>query len=163
MMKGEARRKPAGLSRRPKVPRPPPPSSAAATRSMKGNRASGTTPERLLRAALRDMGITRYELNFRGIPGCPDVAFPSVRFAVFVHGCFWHRCPRHRWKVPKSNADYWRLKFASNRERDARKVRALRRAGWAAVTLWECKIKRDPESCALAVQRRLLRRELNGA
>ena len=72
--------------------------------------------------------------------------------AVFVHGCFWHRCSRHAWKLPKANREYWRLKFALNRERDRRKARELRADGWRVLTIWECEIRRNPQRCAQRIR-----------
>ena len=38
--------------------------------------------------------------------GKPDLAFPRLRLAVFVDGCFWHGCPKHAtW--PKNNAEFF--------------------------------------------------------
>jgi DNA mismatch endonuclease, patch repair protein len=62
---------------------------------------------------------------------------------VFVNGCFWHRhtgCSRAT--VPKANRAFWVEKFAANRARDARAVRALRRAGFRVAIIWECEVDR---------------------
>lgn len=40
--------------------------------------------------------------------------------------------------MPKRNHDFWKLKFAENRRRDARKIRQLRSAGFRVVLIWEC-------------------------
>ena len=66
----------------------------------------------------------------------PDFVFRAARLAVFVDGCFWHGCPRHGTR-PKGNAAFWRRKFAANRARDRRVNRALRRAGWRVLRIWE--------------------------
>jgi DNA mismatch endonuclease (patch repair protein) len=36
----------------------------------------------------------------------PDFVFKRERIAVFVDGCFWHRCPLHS-KIPESNREFW--------------------------------------------------------
>jgi len=141
----------------PKVPRSPRASSAHVSEVMRANRAKNTAPERELRHALRSIGVLGYRIAPGGIPGRPDVAFLSERLAVFVNGCFWHRCPKHHWKVPMSNSNYWRTKFQLNRERDARKSQELRDAGWKVIIIWECEIKKDAMQCATRVATALCR------
>ena len=55
---------------------------------------------------------------------------------MHVHGCFWHQCPIH-FHAPKANAEWWQLKFASIRSRDADTERMLRDAGWLPLVVWE--------------------------
>src|SRR5580658_5027453 len=118
---------------------------------MRGNRGTGTEPERLLKSALRKLGCSFFAAAPKELPGRPDLVFRSARLAVFVHGCFWHRCPRHVKALPKTNTDYWRAKFARNTERDSRKAANLRLLGWHPYVLWECEIRRSPESCAIRI------------
>jgi DNA mismatch endonuclease (patch repair protein) len=120
---------------------PPPPSSAAASRCMRGNVATNTAPELQLRALLRTSGYPGYRLHWRKAPGRPDIAYPGRRIAIFVNGCFWHRCPTCEPSTPKSNAEFWERKFALNAERDSRKVRELEAAGWTVLTAWECEVR----------------------
>src|SRR5436190_156498 len=80
------------------VPAAPPPSSSAIRTVMQGNRGVDTRPEVALRSALHRRGL-RFRKGMRP-PGTevrcrPDVIFPPARIAVFVDGCFWHRCPEH--------------------------------------------------------------------
>ena len=75
----------------------------------------------------------------------PDFVFPRIRVAVFVDGCFWHGCPRHATQ-PKTNAKFWRDKIATNRARDRRVNRALRRLGWTVVRVWEHELRRRDEA-----------------
>lgn len=119
----------------------PDPTSEAVSRSMKGNRGRDTGPELLLRRLLREAGYPGYRLHWKKAPGRPDIAYPGRKVAIFVNGCFWHRCPHCRPAEPKSHSDFWRTKFELNRERDARKVRELEEAGWSVVTVWECELK----------------------
>ena len=109
---------------------------------MRGNRSKDTKPELALRRALWAAGLRGYRKNRRGLPGTPDVAYGRARLAVFVHGCYWHQCPRcARNRVPKTNALYWEAKFQSNRERDVRQHAALEGLGWRVLVLWECELK----------------------
>ena len=60
-----------------------------------------------------------YRKNVRSLPGSPDFANKSRKWAVFVHGCFWHRhtgCRRAT--TPNANRDFWLAKFVANRTRD---------------------------------------------
>lgn len=108
---------------------------------MRGNVAKNTTPELRLRAMLRESGFPGYRLHWRNAPGRPDIAYPGRRIAIFVNGCYWHRCPTCEPPMPKSNTAFWERKFALNAERDERKTRELEAAGWTVLTAWECEIR----------------------
>lgn len=115
---------------------------AATSERMKGIRRSGTRPEMILRRRLWTDGI-RYRCHNRDLPGSPDVANRSRKWAIFVHGCFWHGhigCGAAT--VPKRNRQFWREKIAANRRRDSRKVRALRSQGFSVAIVWECTLKK---------------------
>src|SRR2546425_9712498 len=99
-----------------------------------------TAAEMRFRTLLRSLGVAYRTLN-RDLPGSPDVANRRRRWAIFVHGCFWHahrNC--HRATVPKTNVDFWERKLSRNVDRDRRVQRALRRAGYAVLTVWECEL-----------------------
>ena len=120
-----------------------PAASSEATRHvMQANRSKNTGPELKVRAALREAGLTGYRLHWKKAPGHPDICFPGRRVAIFVHGCFWHRCPHCHPSVPKRNTAFWEAKFARNVERDRAAVAALEEAGWTVITIWECELKR---------------------
>jgi DNA mismatch endonuclease (patch repair protein) len=108
---------------------------------MRANRAGNTGPELRLRRALRDAGLGGYRLNWRKAPGRPDIAYPGRKVAIFVHGCYWHHCPRCYPNLPKSNPEFWARKFELNHERDARKRANLEKAGWTVVETWECDVR----------------------
>lgn len=124
-----------------KTPRPPKPSSSAVTRSMQGNKASGTKPELVLRRALRSARIKGLRFNVKGLPGRPDVALPGQMLALFLNGCYWHRCPYCALPMPKGNRAYWTKKFAANKLRDKKKRRRLWGLGYRILTIWECQLK----------------------
>ncbi len=106
---------------------------------MEANRRADTMRERRLRSELHARGL-RFRKDFRfaaaGRPVRPDIVFARERVAVFVDGCFWHRCSKHS-TAPRANADYWRDKLARNVERDRANDAALNDAGWAVVRVWE--------------------------
>ena len=112
---------------------------------MKGNVRTGTKPELELRRLLREAGFPGYRLNWKQAPGTPDIAYPGRKLAIFVNGCFWHRCPHCTPPNPKSHSEFWEAKFTRNQERDARKTRQLEDAGWRVITVWECRLRKDPD------------------
>ena len=75
----------------------------------------------------------------------PDFVFPKLRVAVFVDGCFWHGCPRHGTR-PKGNASFWKEKLERNMARDRAQTRALKRAGWRVLRIWEHELARKNEA-----------------
>jgi DNA mismatch endonuclease (patch repair protein) len=119
-------------------------SSAGARTSMQGNRGKNTKPELLVRRLLREAGYPGYRLHWKKAPGRPDIAYPGRSVAIFVNGCYWHRCPNCSPPTPKAHAEFWASKFEANEARDARQAAALRAASWTVVTIWECAIARDP-------------------
>lgn len=110
---------------------------------MSRQRRRDTAPELALRRALHALGL-RYRVHLAGLPGRPDVVLTRVRVAVFVDGCFWHRCPEHA-VAPKANADWWREKLGRNVERDREVDRRLQQLGWEVVRVWE---HEQPEQAA---------------
>lgn len=111
--------------------------------SMQGNKRKDTKPELLVRQRLRAAGLTGYRLQWKKAPGRPDIAFPGRKVAIFVNGCFWHRCPHCNPSTPKRNTEFWEAKFRRNVERDARAIAELKELGWTPITIWECELKRD--------------------
>jgi DNA mismatch endonuclease Vsr len=132
--------------------RAPLPARQSTSRSMRANRGRATGPELRLREECRAQRISGGRYNWAGAPGRPDVAFPHARVAVFVHGCFWHRCPTCRLPLPKSHPTFWRAKFQRNRRRDARRLLHLRELGWRSVVIWECELKTDRSACARRIR-----------
>lgn len=120
-----------------------------AVRTMQANRRKDTAPELAVRKCLRAKGLVGYRIDVRQI-GRPDIAFPGMKVAIFVHGCFWHGCPRCKPRIPVNNAEYWRAKRYANKLRDRHAVRSLRNKGWSVFTLWECAISRDANSATRA-------------
>jgi DNA mismatch endonuclease Vsr len=101
-------------------------------------RQYGTAPEQIVRKAVRELGMS-YRCGVRSLPGSPDIANARRRFAVFVHGCFWHRHPGcKKATMPKSNVAFWRKKFRDNIRRDARNIAALEKMGYQVAIVWEC-------------------------
>jgi DNA mismatch endonuclease (patch repair protein) len=106
-------------------------------------RAKDTVPEMWLRRYLWSHGI-RYRLHVKGLPGKPDIVMAKWGAVIFIHGCFWHHhdgCAL--FKLPKSNADFWREKLTANAARDATAVKKLTDDGWRVLIVWECAMRLD--------------------
>lgn len=85
----------------------------------------------------------------------PDFVFRRERVAVFVDGCYWHGCPRH-YRRPKSNRKFWDAKIERNQTRDRLVTRAMRKAGWKVLRIWECALTKNKAGRALSRLRRAL-------
>lgn len=97
-----------------------------------------TVPELGLRTALWHQGL-RYRVDIaplRGMRRRADVVFTKAKVAVYVDGCFWHRCPQHA-TAPKANAEWWAEKLDTNVRRDRDTDRVLQEAGWRVIRVWE--------------------------
>jgi DNA mismatch endonuclease (patch repair protein) len=77
-----------------------------------------------------------------------DVAFTRAKVAVFVDGCFWHRCPEHATQ-PRANSEWWARKLRTNAERDEDTNAALARQGWTVLRFWE---HEDPTAIAETIE-----------
>jgi len=122
--------------------RSPVPVSATASKVMSSIKGKNTKPELLFRKMLWSSGIKGYRLHWK-VEGRPDIAFPGKKLAIFIHGCYWHRCPVCNLSKPKVNSTFWSDKFEKNVARDERKRSALERDGWTVLTFWECEIDKD--------------------
>jgi DNA mismatch endonuclease (patch repair protein) len=117
----------------------PHPKDAHVSARMRRNRKVDSKPELLLRSALHARG-RRFRKNFlirvadRTVR--PDIVFTRQKVAVFVDGCFWHRCPEHG-TSPRFNSTYWQTKLDRNVARDREVDAALTAAGWTSVRVWE--------------------------
>jgi DNA mismatch endonuclease (patch repair protein) len=104
-------------------------------------RSQNTTPEMRVRSLVYASGI-RFRKHVNDLPGKPDLANRRKRWAIFVHGCFWHShdgCSLA--SRPKSNATYWGPKLKGNVARDCQKVFELERLGFRVFIIWECQTR----------------------
>jgi DNA mismatch endonuclease (patch repair protein) len=113
----------------------------ARRRIMRAIKSRNTLPELIVRRLAHGMGY-RFRLHRKDLPGTPDLVFPGMRKAIFVHGCFWHShdCGQGA-RVPKQNRSYWKKKLARNGERDEAARKALTALGWKVSVLWECELR----------------------
>lgn len=125
----------------------PEPLNVHVRNQMKKMPRSGSKVELAVRSELHRRGI-RFRVNFRPLPGSPDIVLTRAKVAVFIDGCFWHACPLHGSR-PKNNADWWEAKLQRNKQRDAEKDSSLRELGWLPLHYWE---HDDPEEVAAEIE-----------
>ena len=120
------------------------------SRIMSRIRSSGnyTTELRFLRL-MREYKIAGWRRRSK-LPGRPDFVFTKCKVAVFVDGDFWHGNPR-KFRVPKSNRDYWEQKILGNRKRDREVNKELKRMGWRVLRIWESSLN-DEEAIIARLQ-----------
>jgi len=106
------------------------------SRNMSRIRSQGnyTTEVRFLRL-MRRYKIAGWRRRTK-LPGRPDFVFTKHRVTVFIDGDFWHGNPR-RFRLPKSNCDYWQEKIMGNRKRDRQINKELKTLGWRVIRFWE--------------------------
>jgi DNA mismatch endonuclease, patch repair protein len=119
-------------------------------------RRRDTAPEIALRRALYAEGIRGWRCDYRRAPGRPDLAWPTLRVAVFVDGAFWHG--HHSRHKPGRSGQYWDLKIAANVERDRRVDAELRNGHWLAVRVWDFQVARAPRDVVHLIRSVLVER-----
>ena len=79
----------------------------------------------------------RYRLNYKALPGSPDIALTKYRIAIFIDGEFWHgKDFEQRKNKLKNNKDYWIEKIQENIDRDLRNDKLLRQMDWYPIHFW---------------------------
>jgi len=110
-------------------------------------RGKNTKPELMFRQALYHHGI-RYRVDFKGLPGKPDISNITKKFVVFIDGEFWHG---YNWeekkKKIKANRKFWIPKIERNMQRDRENNRKLMEMGFRVFRFWEHEVKKDLDSC----------------
>ncbi len=112
------------------------------SRNMAMVRSRDTSPELKIRFMLHRLGY-RYRLHGKGLPGTPDLVFPSRKSVIFVDGCFWHGHDCDRGALPSSNKAFWREKIVKNTARDKRAREELLRGGWRIFVVYQCEMKEE--------------------
>lgn len=123
--------------------------------------SKNTEPELLLRKALWRENL-RYRVNYKKLPGKPDIVFTKYKIAVFCDGDFWHG---HNWAVRGMSSledelanysEFWKTKILRNVERDAEINRSLDELGWTVIRLWESDIRKNLHGCVQLVIEKLI-------
>lgn len=133
--------------------RSPTPKDANVSKVMSSNKPKNSKPETCLRKGLWSIGVRGYRIHYKTVEGKPDIAFVSKKIAIFVHGCYWHRCPYCKLELPKYNTKFWKQKFEQNMKRDKEKTEQLKKINWEVVTLWECEINSDFNKCLQKIKK----------
>lgn len=107
-------------------------------------RSKDTKIELMVRRYLFALGY-RYRVNYKALPGKPDIVFTKKKIAIFIHGCYWHghNCGSRYAHASQSNKAYWGPKIQRTQQRDQEHIAQLEADGWKVIVLWECQIKND--------------------
>lgn len=109
---------------------------------LKGGRAESLLAKRLWHEGFR------YRLNYKKLPGSPDIAITKYKVAIFIDGEFWHG---HDWENRKNklkrNREYWIEKIEENIARDERNDLLLEEQGWMPIHFWEKDVLKSTDSC----------------
>ena len=124
--------------------------------------SKGSKPEMIVRRELWSYGF-RYRLNYKRLPGHPDLVLKKYRTCIFINGCFWHghnvdlrfddlRSTIYNsecFRIPKTNREFWLSKIRRNQERDVEEQKRLAEMGWHCITIWECELKPSKREATL--------------
>lgn len=103
--------------------------------------------ETIMAKALWSQGY-RYRLNYKKLPGSPDIAILKYHIAIFIDGEFWHGYDwENRRQKLQRNRDYWIEKIEENIVRDKRNNDALFEMGWDVIRFWEKDVLKDSNLC----------------
>lgn len=126
--------------------------SPAVSKRMSNVRLKKGKAETMLAKALWHHGY-RYRLNYKALPGSPDIAITKYKVAVFVDGEFWHG---YKWSDRKNklkaNREYWIEKIEENIARDRRNDEKLKELGWTVLHFWEKEVLKELESCLNTIE-----------
>ena len=114
-------------------------------------KSKNTKPEIFLRKLLWHKGF-RYRINYKKLPGSPDIYIPKYNAAIFVNGCFWHMHENCKYSsIPKTNHEFWKNKLKGNVERDKKNYIQLESIGTKVIVVWGCEIKQMmKDECVLS-------------
>ena len=115
-------------------------------------RSKWTSQERKIHNYLKGNKI-KHQMH-PNIEGCPDILFKKNKVVLFLHGCFWHKCPRC-YKEPKTRKEYWLPKIESNIKRDRKNENRLKKNGYRVLKIWEHETKRDLLYCIKKIKKEI--------
>ena len=107
--------------------------------------STGGKDEVIIRKLLWHEGV-RYRINYKELPGKPDIAITKYKIAVFIDGEFWHgyEWDKHKPRI-KRNRDYWIKKIEYNMQHDKEVTKQLEDDGWIVLRFWSKKVLKDPD------------------
>ena len=112
-------------------------------------KGKNTGPEVKLRKMLYAQGIRGYRI-YCNLPGKPDIVFLKKKIAIFIDGCFWHKCPVC-FQEPDTRKEFWMKKIQSNIERDKKVNELLQNDGWKVIRLWEHDVRKKPVEIVIKI------------
>lgn len=130
------------------------PSKERVHKTMSHVHSKDTDIEIKLRKALWKEGY-RYRVNYKDLPGKPDIVLTKYKIAIFCDSEFWHG---KDWEVLKpqlqkgSNPDYWINKIEKNRNRDSEVNSRLLFLGWTVIRFWGKDILKNTHECIQVIQ-----------
>ncbi len=112
-------------------------------RSFNMSRIKGknTKPEIKLRKVLFKNGCRGFRVSSK-ITGKPDIVFTKKKIAVFIDGCYWHKCTKCFIK-PKTKTKWWMEKINRNVTHDNEVDTQLKSYGWKVLRFWEHDINKS--------------------
>lgn len=116
-------------------------------------KGSDTKLELAFRKYVWTSGIRGYRIKTK-IIGKPDLYFSKKKIAVFIDGCFWHKCPKDYIR-PKSKKTFWDKKIEHNIKRDKVVKIELEKQGIKILRFWEHEIEEDIQKCILILAKRI--------
>jgi len=112
-------------------------------------RGKNTSPEIKIRKMLFSEGIRGYRIHYN-LPGKPDIVFIKKKIAIFIDGCFWHKCPIC-FKAPETRKKFWLEKINKNVERDLEINELLKNMGWKVIRIWEHDVRKNPTNVVIMI------------
>jgi len=112
------------------------------SRIMSKIRSKNTKPELILKELLKGTHLRQHP----NIEGNPDFGSKSKKIAIFIDGCFWHKCPKC-YREPKTNKKYWLPKIERNVQRAREINKKLKKEGWTVLRFWEHDIMERSHKC----------------
>lgn len=99
----------------------------------------------------------RYRLNYKELPGSPDLAITKYNIAVFIDGEFWHGFDwvNKKKKIDRNKA-YWIEKIEENIARDKRNDKELTAMGWIPIHFWSKEVIKDADGCVRDIEEMII-------
>ena len=107
--------------------------------------STGGKDELIIRKRLWHEGI-RYRINYKKLPGSPDIVITKYKIAIFIDGEFWHgyNWAEKRTRI-KRNRQYWIKKIQRNINRDSEQNQELHEMGWTVLRFWSHDVTKNPD------------------
>ena len=123
-------------------------------KNMSHIRSKNTSIELKLRKALWHKGYG-YRINYKALPGHPDIVLTKYKIAIFCDSEFFHG---KDWEVLKpqlekgKNAEFWIEKISKNQQRDDDINKQLQFLGWTVIRFWGKDIMKNTEECVRVIE-----------